>query len=94
MRVAAALALADLDWGDHMDGWGAGAWLVMVVGMILFWALVIVCIVWLVRTNPWSGPKSGEGSAMELLDRRFAAGEISSDEYRQRRAVLRGEDPP
>jgi putative membrane protein len=84
-------ALVSADWGDHMDGWGAGPWIVMVVGMVFFWAFVVVGVVWLVRARPWTAATGGD-SAMDLLDRRFAAGEISADEYRERRAVLRGGD--
>jgi len=40
------LALAPLvadDFGDHMgDGW----WAVMMIGMLLFWALVALAVVW------------------------------------------------
>jgi uncharacterized membrane protein len=35
--------------------------------------------------------RRGEDDAMALLDRRLASGEISPEEYRERRAVLRGE---
>lgn len=34
-------------YAGHMDG---GAWILMGIGMILLWGLVIVGIVWLVRT--------------------------------------------
>lgn len=88
--MAAVALLAH--WGDHMDGWDAEGW-AMMLGMIIFWALVIVAIVWLVRAAPWdTGPRrSAQEGPLELLDRRFAAGEISAEEYRERRAVLRGE---
>ena len=61
----------------------------------LFWILVIAGLFFLFRRRgPW-GPHRYQGpqreSAAELLERRFAAGEISSDEYRERRSVL---DPP
>jgi len=51
-----ALLLADSDWG-HMDG---GWWVVMAIGMILFWGLVIVGLVWLVRELP---DAAAEGSS-------------------------------
>jgi len=86
------MSLAGVEWGAHMDGWSSGGWIAMVVGRVLFWALVIAGIVWLVRSASWGPQQNGPGSAIDLLDRRFAAGEISADEYRERRAVLRGED--
>lgn len=92
--TAAALPFAHDGWEDHMD-WGAGWWIVMAVGMVIFWGLVIAGIVWLARSLPWRpvGHHDG-GSALDLLDRRFAAGEMSVDEYRERRAILKGEEPP
>jgi putative membrane protein len=92
MFVSALLLLADDGWWDgHMSG---GWWIVMMVGMILFWALVVVALVWLIRSGPeLFGPRSGEQAhtrldALEILERRLAEGEISVEEYRERRSVL------
>ena len=92
--VFAAL-LADIDWDGHMDLDG-GWWIVMGIGMIVFWALVILGIVWLVRefAHPREarpGPARSDSDPLAILDRRLAAGEISPEEYRERRAMLRGE---
>ena len=84
-----ALLLADSDWG-HMDG---GWWVVMAIGMVLFWALVIVGLVWLVREltgRGGSGLRLLRQDPLELLDRRLAEGSISSDDYRERREILSG----
>lgn len=81
--------LADVGgWGHHMDGWGWGGalfgWLVMV--------LVALAIVWLL----WSavvrlGERRRERpSPQDVLDDRYARGEITRDEYLQRRADLSG----
>ena len=52
-----------------------------------WWVLVILAIVWLARTA--AGPsESGRGSARRILDERFAAGEVSVEEYEARRRVL------
>ena len=73
-------------YGDHMNGWG---WAFMVLGTVLFWAIVIAGIVLLVRRgrrgNSWG---SSRPSPEELLAQRFARGEIDEAEYRQRLAVL------
>lgn len=85
----------------HWDGgWGVGNWLLMGFGMLLFWALVVAGIVWLVQyaTNrPTSGEyrvsldkstSSARPNAREILDERYARGEISDEEYRTRRGTL------
>jgi putative membrane protein len=63
-------------------------------GMVLFWAVVVVGIVWLARGAPTSSPTTGRRETpLEILDRRFAAGAISADEYRERCDVLTGTAP-
>jgi putative membrane protein len=89
--IAATLPLAHMGFGEHMGDWGAGWWILMAFLMVAFWGLVIVGIVWLVRSLGWGQHDHRGASAIELLDRRLASGEISPDEYRERRAVLRGE---
>lgn len=79
-------------WYDHdMGGWGYAG---MGIGMVLFWALIIVGIVALVRFSGRSQqnarPQPSEVAAPEeVLAARFARGEISDTEYRERVAVLR-----
>jgi putative membrane protein len=73
---------------DHHD-WGEGWWVVMAVGMVVFWALVIAGAVWLVREFRGSGSRGPERSeALSILDRRLAEGEISPEEYRERRDAM------
>jgi putative membrane protein len=76
----------------HGDvGWG---WMtVMMGGMVLFWAIVILGIVWLIRGFERKGPSGGESavsreSPIEILERRFAEGAISPEDYWARRQVL------
>jgi len=85
---AVAPVLAD-GFGDHMgDGW----WVVMMIGMLLFWALVALAVVWAVRGLAGHSQGGGGGAtALELLDRRLADGSISVEEYEQRRRLLLGE---
>ena len=72
---------------DVPYGWGAGSWLVMGFMMLLFWTFVVGGIVWIVRgTRRATLPPSG--TARQILDERFARGEIDEDEYRQRRSLL------
>lgn len=65
--------------------------IVMMIGMVLFWGLLILGIVWLIRSAPW-GTHHGPGTPLEVLDRRFASGEINAEEYRERRSVLQAKD--
>lgn len=91
--TSAPFLLAD---GFDMHGdFGAGWWIVMMLGMLLFWGLIIVAVVWVVRELTRSrATHAGLETPSALLDRRFASGEISADEYRERKAVLAGESQP
>jgi putative membrane protein len=84
--IAAALQLADSGWNGHMDDWGPGWWVVMGLMMIVFWGLVIGGVVWLIRYLPRG--RHGEPTALQLLERRLALGEISVEEYEERRKAL------
>ena len=77
--------------GNHMGDWGTGWWILMAFMMVAFWGLVIVDIVWLIRALTIERHGHGGANPIELPDRRLASGEISPEEYRERRAVLRGE---
>jgi putative membrane protein len=56
----------------------------------LFWLLLIVGIVILVRGRDGRPALTGGGreSAIDVLERRFAEGELSLEQYRERRSVL------
>lgn len=83
-------------WGDlGGDWWSPFGWLGGLLALALtvaFWALVVLVIVKLVRNRP--GPAVGGGSGLQILEERYARGEITRDEYLERRAVLSGESPP
>ena len=92
--LAAVLPLAD----DHWDG--PGPWVLV---FPLFWAFVILTFVWLFRGRGWGpGPRRRSWpprepereSAAEILDRRFAQGEIDVEEYRDRRSELDAQSGP
>jgi putative membrane protein len=75
--------------GWYQDGTGWGGWLVMAVAMIAFWALVVVAVIALFRGVTSSRDASSRQDPMDILDQRFARGEIDEDEYHARSAVLR-----
>lgn len=84
----ALLILAD--YGGHMDDWGPGWWIAMGLMMIVFWGLVIAGGVWLVRTLMAERHGNAGEKPIDLLERRLANGEVSPEEYRERREVLLG----
>lgn len=70
--------------------WGVG-WAGMWAGWVftaLMLAVLAAGIVWLVRGVSGQGDDGG-GSARRILDERFAAGEITPEEYESRRRALR-----
>ena len=92
MSIVSTTLLADTwRWNGHMGG---GWWIVMMIGMVVFWAAVIFGIVWLVRgASP--GWRSGRpDTPLEILERRFAEGAITADEYHERRQVLTRSSQP
>jgi putative membrane protein len=69
---------------DHREGWGHGWWPVWPI----LWLAVAVAVVWFLSRR-WREPRSGGlDRAKEILAERFAQGELSSEEYRQRLAEL------
>ena len=57
------------------------------LGMILFWGLIVLAVVWTVRAL--TGNHAGrERSARQMLDERFARGEIDQGEYEQKKSML------
>ena len=75
------------------DAWGWGWMIPMMVMMVLFWGAVILGIAWLIRgaARGWSAREEkpvGTESALEILERRFAEGAMSVEDYRERREVL------
>lgn len=84
-------------WGMHGDDVGTGWMIGMSLMMVVFWGAIILGVVWLIRGATRSGPAPSETaprreSAVEILERRFAEGAITLDDYRARREILlRGE---
>ncbi len=75
--------------GWYHDGTGWGGWLVMALAMVAFWALVVLAVVALFRGVTQGRGLGSQQDPMEILDQRFARGEIDEDEYHARAAVLR-----
>lgn len=77
----------DMMWG------GGGMWfgpLIMIIGVVLF----VLLIVWLVRAmTSRESPTSVDrvGRPRQILDERYAKGEIDDAEYARRRSILEGD---
>ncbi len=69
-------------------GWGG--WLLMALVMVAFWALVVFAIVALFRGNGAnSNIETGNPTdPRQILDERFALGEIQLEEYQARKDAL------
>lgn len=69
-------------------GWGGG------LVMVLFWVVLIVGAVWLVRgvfpggQQPPASSTRSEASADEILKQRYARGELTKEQYEQIRRDL------
>jgi putative membrane protein len=64
-------------------GWGMGfGWIFMVA----FWALVILGVIYLVKLISGGSKSSGEHeTALDILKKRYAKGEISKEEFEARK---------
>ncbi|MEO5609125.1 MAG: SHOCT domain-containing protein [Ornithinibacter sp.] len=77
-------------------GWGAAGWVGMGLGMIVFWGLVIFAIVALLRWSSHPRQRGGytqvlaadASDALQILDGRFARGDLTEVEYRHNRETL------
>ncbi|HEX2144690.1 MAG TPA: SHOCT domain-containing protein [Glycomyces sp.] len=94
-------------WGPHYDGWGWGFGLIWGLLNLLFWAAIFGLAIWAVlrlsRSSPQPRPPVGPAgpgfhphreSPREILDRRFASGEIDAHTYEDMRARLEGTAEP
>jgi putative membrane protein len=93
-----ATLLADPVWGPadrwgHMEGWGHMAgwgWIMGICGVIVL-ALVVAVVVSIMQTSGGHGGSQPLPSnrALDLLDERFAKGEIDREEYLSRKSELK-----
>ncbi|MBM2831074.1 MAG: electron transporter RnfE [Dehalococcoidia bacterium] len=60
--------------------------------MVVFWVLIVLGIVALVRGANWTGTCDSGSSkpdpALEILKKRYARGEISKEEFEEKRKEL------
>jgi putative membrane protein len=82
------LELSEMGYGH---GWGMGDW-----GMgfgFIFWLVILGIIItgalWFVRSKPLAGKRS---TGLELLEERYARGEIDREEYLQKKRDIVGDN--
>jgi putative membrane protein len=74
-------------WAMMVSGFGLGFGILGFVFMLIFWGGLILLAVWLVRalfsTNVGRGQNAGgeNQNARQILDQRYARGEISREQY-------------
>ena len=78
---------------DYGHGWGMGG-----SGMgfgFIFWLVIlgfiIAGVVWFVRSQPLAG-SSRRSTGLELLEERYARGEINREEYLQKKRDIAGDN--
>lgn len=88
-------------WGTGMMGggtWGWGGWLAMGLGSVVL-VVVLLLVIRAIQATPrapaylppaWTAPPPAGLTAIQILDTRYAKGEITRDEYLRMRADLEG----
>ena len=80
----------------YSNGWGDGEWMMIFSG--IFWlillALAVAAVVWIMRTSS-HGPHyllhaGGRSSGLDILEERYARGEINREEYLQKKRDILG----
>ncbi|TXN28331.1 SHOCT domain-containing protein [Lacisediminihabitans profunda] len=74
-------------WGYGMSGWAWGFGVLVVIGVVI---LVIVLVRMLATPRPTPPPTlpGAAPSPKQILDERYARGELTTEEYRERLAAL------
>ncbi len=78
-----------------MGGFGFPLWFTGGIGMLLFWVLIIVGVIWIVQSPP-RGTETGGSimpvseSPLDILKRRYAKGEISKEQFEEIKRDLGG----
>lgn len=76
--------------GWYGGGMGWGGWLVMSLVWLVLLGVILYLVVRLLPGGSGGGSsREGQESPEEILDRRFARGEIESETYQAQRAALR-----
>jgi putative membrane protein len=90
MKAGSEEGVAMMGW--YGPGMGASGMVLMALSSVMFWALMVVALVVLGRAFGWFAPGTtrtvGAPAARNVLDERYARGEIDDDEYQRRLRTL------
>jgi len=64
---------------DGMMGWFGGGFM-----MFVFWALLVLFVIWMVRESKHGTPHS-HSEALQILKERYAKGEITKKEFEEKK---------
>ena len=67
--------------------WGFGL-LGVLIRVAIWGGLIMLGVSFFRRRGAWGGPYRSEQSSLEILKRRYAAGEISREQFEEMRRVL------
>jgi putative membrane protein len=74
---------------DHWGGFGLGwMYLIAPIFMILFWSAIILLIIWLYKQITGTKDVAQGESALEILKKRYAKGEIDKKEFEEKKKDL------
>ena len=76
-----------MGYGMMGGGWMIFGW----IFMILFWAAIILLIIWLYKQirGPVARPETTGETAAEILKKRYASGEITKEQFDEMKKELK-----
>jgi len=79
-----------------MLGLGIGVWAFWLLFRGVFGIVVVVFVVWLIaraaRSATWRGPTVFRSNGLDILEQRYARGEIAREEYLQKKRDILAHD--
>ena len=82
--ATSTMVIADVHGRGHVGGWGGGRMWLWGTLMVLFWVAIIAGVVWLVSRGRTGTAGTTSSRARDILDERYAQGELSTEEYLER----------
>jgi len=78
--------------GPGMMGWGFGMGWPGIIFMFIFWIAVFIAFIflirWLVLSTGQRGERHPEETALDILKKRYARGEIKKEEFEEKKKDL------